>query len=296
MTATEYLNALLASQKLDEDSQEVKDLRTRREEIEAALRKEFGTSPTIRYAGSYTKGTLVKEAYDLDIVCYFPRDDTDAGDTLQQIYDKVRKTLEKAYSIEAKPSALRVKSQQKVDFHVDVVPGRFIDEKSDDVFLYRASGEKHRLKTNIEKHVAHVKDSDVTEAIRIMKLWKVRNGVTTLKTFVLELLVIEVLKGSKAALSEQVVTLLTRLRDEPEKIKIEDPANPSGNDLSDLWNDPVRSVASTVAGSTLATIKAQGWEAAFGKLPEEKKDSVAKVEALREAARAVPAPTRPWCR
>lgn len=296
MTATEYLNALLASQTLEEDSQELKDLRTRRDEIEAVLRKEFGTSPKIRYAGSYAKGTLVKEAYDLDIVCYFPRDDADVGDTLQQIYEKVRKTLEKAYSVEAKPSAIRVKSREQVDFHVDVIPGRFIDEKTDDVFLYRSAGEKQRLKTNIEKHVAHVKDSGATDAIRIMKLWKTRNGVTTLKTFVLELLAIEVLKGSKAAVPDQVITALTKLRDEPEKIKIEDPANPSGNDLSELWNDSVRSVASTVAGSSLATIKSGGLEAAFGKLPEEKKDSVAKVEALRQAARVVPVPTRPWCR
>src|SRR5690349_8509492 len=80
MTPREYLQQLIESQTLAEDSPELKALRKRRDEIEAHLREAFGSSPNIRYGGSQAKGTLVRDSYDLDLVCYFPRDESDAGD------------------------------------------------------------------------------------------------------------------------------------------------------------------------------------------------------------------------
>jgi hypothetical protein len=292
MTPNEYLQKIIVSQTLAEDSDELKTLRARRDEIEAHLRKEFGNSPKIRYGGSQAKGTLIKDSYDLDIVCYFPRDDEDAGDTLEQLYTNVKNELTKHYQVEPKTSALRVKGMDAVDFHVDVVPGRFIDESNEDTFLYRAAGEKCRLKTNIKTHIAHVKGSGVTDAIKLMKLWRTRNGVQ-LKSLAVELLTIEVVGKSTASLDKQMRTVLEKLRDEPEKISIKDPANPKGNDLSEIWNDSIRSVVSAVARSSLSVIDSAGWEAVFGKLPEEK-SAAASMEAFRAAARAVSVPAKPW--
>lgn len=294
MQAHDYLEKVLESQTLAEDSDELKKLRERRDEVEGHLRDAFGSSPKIRYGGSHAKRTLVKDSYDLDLVCYFQRDDDTPGDTLEDIYNNVKAELAKHYIVEPKTSALRIKSLDKVDFHVDVVPGRFVDEDSDDVFLYRASGDKCRLKTNIETHISHVKDSGVTDAIKLMKIWRTRNGVP-LKTFVLELLTIEVLDGSTAAIDTQLRTVLEKLRDDPEDISMKDPANPNGNDLSELWNDSVRSTTSAIARSTLATVDAAGWEAVFGKLPEDK-SAAAKVAGLRAAASSVSSPARPWRR
>lgn len=196
------------------------------------------------------------------------------------------------YAVEQKTSALRVKGTDAVDFHVDVVPGRFIDESNEDAFQYRASGEKCRLKTNIKTHIAHVKGSGVTDVIKIMKLWRTRNGVQ-LKTFVVELLTIDVLKGSTASLDKQVREVLEKLRDEPEDITVRDPANPSGNDLSEIWNESIRSIVSAVAKSSLAVIDSAGWEAVFGRLPDEESEA-STVEGLRQAARAVSMPVKPW--
>jgi hypothetical protein len=291
MTPHEYLEKVLEAQTLADDGPELKALRERRDEIEAHLRDAFGSSPTIRYGGSHAKRTLVKDSYDLDIVCYFPRDDDGAGETLEQIYARVKEVLSKEYYVEPKGSALRVKGRDKVDFHVDVVPGRFIGEDSYDVFLYRSSGDKCRLKTNIETHVAHVRDSGVTDAIRLMKVWRTRHGLQ-LKTFVLELIVIDTLAGSTATLDKQVRKVLERLRDDADDVVVEDPAN-GGNDLSDAWNESMRAAASTTADATLTTIDSAGWEAAFGKLPE--RDPAAVSESLQRIARASVAPSKPWC-
>lgn len=294
MKPEEYLQKILESQKLPEDSDDLKLLRKRRDEIETRLRTKFGSSPTIRYGGSQAKGTLIKDSYDLDIVCYFNRADDSGGTSLEEIYNSVKDELSKHYSVDPKTSALRVRGANNVDFHVDVVPGRFIDdEESYDVFLYCASGEKCRLKTNIETHIGHVRDSGVTDEIKLMKLWKARHWVP-LKTFVLELAVIDVLEGTGGTLDERVREFLEKLRDEPEEINVEDSANPSGNDLSDHWNDQVRSTVSAMARSTLIAIDTAGWEAVFGKLPEN--STSATLDGLRSAAKAAPAATRPWRR
>jgi hypothetical protein len=63
-------------------------------------------------------------------------------------------------------------------------------------YLFQSSGDKKRLKTNLDVHLDHVRDSGVIDAIRLAKLWKVRNGLPV-RTFVLELAVIKLLEGHK---------------------------------------------------------------------------------------------------
>ncbi|MGE3466922.1 MAG: hypothetical protein AB7J13_08315, partial [Pyrinomonadaceae bacterium] len=153
MTNEEYLEEILESQTLANDGDELKLLRQRRDDVEKLLRKEYGSNPSILYGGSKAKGTMIKDSFDLDVICYFDNDDTIAGDTLQEIYDSVAETCENDYHIERKPSAVRLKCKdsenEAEDYHIDVVPGRFVDDDRDDVFLYRHSAEKGRQKTNL---------------------------------------------------------------------------------------------------------------------------------------------------
>jgi hypothetical protein len=273
MSDKKYLEDILASQTLDPDGQEMKDLRAHRADVEKILRKKFEKcSPTIRYGGSKAKGTMIREAYDLDMTCYFGREDNGAGETLQEIYENVEAALADDYLITRKPSALRLKSRSAgdwaTDFHIDVVPGRFIDEKNEDVFLYRSSGEKGRQKTNLDVHIEHVKNSGVTDAIRLNKLWRARNFISV-RHFVLELLTIKLLGGKRSLdLPEQLKHVWTELRDNVESITIEDPANPTGNDLSELFNATVRQELSSTARRALELIERSGWEAVFGAVPE----------------------------
>ena len=98
MTDLEYLKEVLENQNLADDSAELKELQKHRKDVEGLLRDKFSeASPTIRYGGSKAKGTLNKEYYDLDIVCYFLHDATSAGKTLEDVYRNVRDALKNKY-------------------------------------------------------------------------------------------------------------------------------------------------------------------------------------------------------
>ena len=104
-------------------------------------------------------------------------------------------------------------SGQGSDIHIDVVPGRYTDDTRTDVYLHQNLANKERLKTNLQTHIDHVRDSGVADAIRLMKLWRVLNAIG-LKTFVLELLVIDLLAGkANWVLTDQLTHILTKLRD-----------------------------------------------------------------------------------
>ena len=291
MTDKEYLEAVLRNQDLKDDSPELKDLQKERRNVERLLREGFpDCSPTIRYGGSKAKNTLIKENYDLDIASFFPHDDTSAGETLKDIYDNTEKALAEEYNVVRKRTALRLRSKKDVDFHIDVVPGRFTDNKNSDCFLHQEGADKNRLKTNLDVHIEHIRDSGFVQAVRVLKLWKTRKAINV-KQFALELLIIELLDGTDKSLPDQVRYVWTELRDRSEPPAVEDPANPTGNDLSDLLNHTVWSELSSVAKSTLATLDSSGWEAIFGKLSNDNDDKAAKAQ---RAAAVVTTPNRPW--
>jgi hypothetical protein len=300
MDEDKYLKQILQSQTLASDSKELTALQNHRADVEALLRKNFSDcSPTIRYGGSKAKSTMIKEAYDLDIISYFPRDDTAAGDTLEQIYNNVQQVLSSEYYVEQKPSALRIKDKSPenyaVDFHIDIVPGRYTDDSKTDVFLYRSSGEKKRLKTNLDVHIKHVKESGFTEAIRLLKLWRIRNGLR-IKHFALELLTIELLKGKQShSLSRQLEHVWQQLRENSDNISVQDPANASGNDLSELLNSAIRLELLTVAERSLEIINDSSWEDVFGPVEEKSKSArEEKIEILKKASTGVAVQSKPW--
>lgn len=305
MKADDYLNKVLDSQMFDDGDPELETLRERITTVKDLLRRAFaGSSPSIRQAGSLAKDMMVKESYDGDVTCYFPHEETDPGVSLQAIYDSVQRVLERDYYVSSKPSAIRIKDKgvdaYGTDFHIDVVPGRFVDDEKRDVHLYRNSTEKSYLKTNLQVHIDHVRKSGVRSAIRLAKLWNIRNGVGA-KTFALELLVIKLLEEKRSApVSEQLLHVWTELRDRPNDLAVEDPANPTGNDLKPTL-DACRWSLSAVAGTTLAHIDAAGWESVFGPVAEGDDGDgggggAKQTTALKSAAAVRPRRTKPWSR
>lgn len=295
MTPDEILAKVLEQQTLAADSAELAKLRSTREDVEALLRSAYGNSPRIRYGGSKAKNTMIRRSYDLDMTCYFARNDNKAGETLEEIYNNVARVLEKHYIVERKRSSLRLTSRvietYKMDLHVDVIPGRFIDGDDGDVFLHQTEGDKKLLKTNLDVHISHIRGSGVTAAIRLLKLWKVLNSVDV-KTFVLELLVVDLLKEHKqVGLSAQVLVVLQAFRERIDELSVEDPANPMGNDLSERL-DTARPSLQSAAEQTLWVIEQHGWAVAFGLNEQQSKSD--RVQILQKAATLVVAPTKPW--
>lgn len=299
MKPNEYLAAVLSGQELEYGSDPVTAMQTERDNVEQLLREGFPDSPIkIRYAGSWAKTTMIKESYDLDITCYFNRDDDDAGGTLEDIYNAVKKVLEQKYAVEPKRSALRLSGKEGrakgVYYHVDVVPGRFVSEDKDEAYLYQATGEKKRLKTNLQVHIDHVKNSGLVDVIKLLKCWKQRRNLTVLKTFVLELLVIDVLERKDGGdLAGALVKFWTALRDNADGLNPKDPANPGGNDLSPLFDAGVRAPVSAAARAALVAMDRGEWESIFGPIAHEQ--DAASRRALFEAARAsITVRPKPW--
>lgn len=295
MTTKEYLQSVLKSQTIDDDSEEMKALDKHQKKVTQLIEKALPkSSPTIELGGSGAKGTRNKESYDLDIICYFPHEDSEPGDSLKELYASVKGALEAEYLVESKRSSLRLKGKSGTDtmrdFHIDVVPGRYVDDTETDSYLHQQGGEKKWLKTNLRTHIRHVKNSGFVDAIRLIKLWTARNAVNV-KTFVLELAVIKLLDDMKGrSLEAQLVHVFESFKDDIKPLSVEDPAN-SNNDLKPIL-DEARLHLQVVASSSLETIKSHGWEAVFGKV--EDKDAPPKAPAVISAAGSVSNPTRPW--
>lgn len=264
-TIETYLQKLLISQNLLPE--QVRALQSNKAEVTEFLRAEFGNDPNIRYAGSHEKGTMIRDNYDLDIVCYFPSSDSR---TLKQIREEVSTHLGKNYVIEPKASAERIIDLKGTSaphgYHIDVVPGRVI-EGTKDVFIHLADGEKERLKTNLKTHIDYIVNSGCVPVIRLVKIWANRNDVH-LKTFILELFVIEALSGStnKDNLQESFLKVMDTFKDKFDKIQLVDPAN-TNNIVSQTIDASYKMSVMSIAEDTFNSIDGSddiyNWKAIF---------------------------------
>lgn len=289
---------MLASQNLS-DTQE-KDLQAHKKEVTDFLREEFGTDPVIKYAGSREKGTMICDRYDLDIVCYFPSSDERS---LKEIREDVANRLSEKYLLTHKSSAERILdlkgSDTPGDFHIDVVPGRFIKDTKD-VFLHVANGDKERMQTNLKVHIDHIVNSGCVPVIRLAKLWAHRNNLR-IKTFVLELFVVEALSGyqNKGDLRKGFIKVMEAFKDDFSSTQLVDPAN-TNNIVSQLVDDSEKRAISQAAEMVLEKIKdsdeVEEWQDAFVDEGDTSKSAhgAAAATTVAYTAGSTFQPNRPW--
>ena len=268
MTADEYLSNVLASQALGDDSDEVKALQKHRADVEKLLRDNFkDTGLTIRYAGSKAKGTMNKESYDLDIISYV----TPATTVRVRRSKTSTITIRRCWPINTRSNRRDLhcgskgampKTRALIFISMWCRAASRMKPRPTPTSTNPAA-EKKRLKTNLDVHLDHVRDSGLIDAIRVAKLWRVRNGLP-IRTFVLELAVIKLLAGKKKkSLSGQMEHFWTELRDNSANLTVEDPANPNGNDLSKCLDDNLKSQLASTAKCTLDQIDSSSWEAVY---------------------------------
>lgn len=281
MSDDQYLSSVLEKQALGEESPEMDDIRTERKKVDGILRSAFkDTELHIREGGSKAKHTMVRTSYDLDLTCYFTHGDDTPGSSLEEIYDNVHLSLANDYHRQKKKSAIRLMNKvDEKDFHIDVVPGRFVDDKNEDVFIFRRERDKSRLKTNLDTHVTFIRDSGLTEVIQLAKLWRDSLDLD-IKTFILELLVVKYTSLPKKGLSDRLKSLMVAFV-EKEDLSIEDPANPVGNVLSDIFTNNVKKSIKLAAKNTVAVIDEEGWEGVFGAYTQEEQPPQPSATALR---------------
>lgn len=248
-----YLIDLLSSQDLT--SAEIQALQNLRNQIQGQLSTLSGY-PRFYYAGSYGKKTMIKARYDLDIVVYWPHTTSYA---IKEIYDAVGNVLKKYWtSVNSKTVCWELPF--KNGFHIDVVPGRALDDKYYEANLYRTDT-KTTLKTSLKKHIKTVETSERIPAIRLMKLWRERRRVPFQKSFLLELMTIEACKGIKTDdYHKQVMSSLKYIQDNIINCQLRDPANTNNFLADDLKMDCRRKIKAAAS----VALMAESWDQIFG--------------------------------
>jgi len=115
-------------------------------------------------------------------------------------------------------------------YSVDLVPGKRQDGYSQDHSLYRRKANTW-TKTNVDRHIAVVRQGGRLSESRVLKLWRDQKGLD-FPSFYLELTTIRALYGSTGTVSNNVWTVFQYLRDSFIGARIEDPAN-TNNVISD---------------------------------------------------------------
>jgi hypothetical protein len=244
-----FLQAVLQRQELPPLQLGV--LRRMRELVEARV-CELSGYPMVYYAGSYAKHTMITERFDLDIVAYWP---PDCAYTLAGIYRAVGKTLRKRWP-SARPKTVAWEIPFPGRFHIDVVPGRAMDNSYLYANLFRRPNS--RIQTSIKKHIKAVRDSGRCDVIKLMKLWRLRKRVPFANSLLLELLTIEGAKGcSYTDLAQQMNAVFEYIYDNILTVRVEDPAN-TNNVVSDELTKRHRFVIRKCA---IAALKAKTWGA-----------------------------------
>ncbi|MCC8438569.1 hypothetical protein HP567_028960 [Brevibacillus sp. M2.1A] len=250
MTGHEYLESQLDAEKFD--TSEEPEIKEKRDEVEELLRGEYGSKIiSFKYSGSIAKHTAIKSSKDMDLAVHFKHD---SFDTLKNMYESVSDFLEKHYTIIDQRVSIGLDG-----LNVDVVPGRRIDTEdttNNDVNLYRTDTET-RIKTNIETHKKHIRDSSARNEIKLMKIWRERWALK-FKSFAIELLVIKAMESfSGSGLDNKVKHVLQYIKDEVESINLIDPAN-SNNNVADIIDSSRKTLFKTTAEYCLTLLEEAG--------------------------------------
>jgi hypothetical protein len=226
-----YLAEILEQQRVDPAIEEA--VRARRVEIERILQAEG--RPRFYYGGSFGKKTMIAAQFDLDVVLYFPAATADGPEAL---YAAVERRLRAAgHHVARQNVALRLRYTP--GWHIDVVPGRALDDTYEYADLYSSDTAAPR-RTSLKQHIALARNGD-REIIKLMKLWRHRNAVPV-GSFVLELAAARALSASAGGtLEDRFATVLRFLADSFVGARLVDPANPHNIVTDDL--DWARKVA-----------------------------------------------------
>jgi len=258
MTNHEYLQSILDEEKIDHTVEETK---TTRKEIKDFLINHYKDDKTIShiYAGSIAKGTAINCGYDIDIGILFNNEDFSS---LQEMFDDVKKTLEKEYS-KANTREQNVSIRVELNSHeIDVVPGKRIINDKTDVNLYVSRDDNNRLKSNLDTHVNEIKDFEELETIRLLKIWKIRKGFK-FKSFGLELMIKKAFENQNLiGLDNKFEYMMNYIVDNIDNIVLIDPAN-SNNDIAETIKETHKTKIKKYARRALNCIKNDSWKTIF---------------------------------
>lgn len=261
MSILEFLDNLLKNQRIPDNFK--KEMDNDRVEIERIINQIPNLpNPTYYYGGSRGKKTMIKESYDLDLVIYFP-ETTECS--IEEIYEYVARFMGSSnYDVYPKNVSIRVLKRH--NYHIDLVPGKKITGSESEAFLWKAK-KKQRIKTNVTTHIDTIKNFGRRDVIKLMKLWKVRNGID-FPSFILEQIIIRSLNNYlDLPLDDAIIHALNYIVKNIESIRLVDPAN-SNNILTEDDNISTYSKSLILKATQLSLTKndlskLEGWKNLF---------------------------------
>ncbi len=223
MTPHPYLVSVLEKQRMKDWN--LDRLKSLRHQIRSDLEPINQYNPRFYNGGSYGKKTMIREAFDLDLVIYFPRTDSRS---LKDMYSSVYESLESAgYKMTPRRVALTLQPPNNPfpnkDFHVDVVTGKAQDDEFYYANIYDIPRDSPR-RTSLKMHIDNVRE--VRDVIKLMKLWKRRHSLDW-QTFAMEQTVVGALKNQDTRdLGQCLEKVLVYIKSSiSNQLRLIDPAN-----------------------------------------------------------------------
>lgn len=205
---------------------------------------------SVNPSGSFAKGTANHSGTDIDLFISLSEE---TSNTLKEVHDTLfNKMTEKGFT----PRRQNVSINVTVNgYSVDLVPAKRQDALSGDHSLYRRKADTW-TKTNVTKHINHVKQGGRIKETRILKLWRNQKRLD-FPSFYLELTVINALsgQGQYGTLSDNVWNVFKYLQNNFIAARVGDPAN-TNNIISDDLTAAEKAKIKTAAEQAL---KATDW-------------------------------------
>ena len=205
----------------------------------AAQRAAENVAPSIRrwagsqladfsYSGSFAKGTTNSLSTDVDLFISLKSSTTE---TLKEIYESLyRLASSSGWSPRRQNVSIGITHS---GMKIDLVPGKKQAGYQNVHSLYKRKTDSW-TQTNVKLHVDTVSNSDRTNEIRAIKIWRDLHGLS-FPSFYLELMVIEGLKGrSRSNLAANVLHALEYIGENLPTKRIVDPANTNNIISADL--------------------------------------------------------------
>ncbi len=207
-----------------------------------------------RVIGSFAKGTNVPGGADSDLLISLAHDYNYAPVTIYRgLFEYLRRN---GYpSTRANHISIRVTVQ---GHEIDLIPARRADSRSENHRVFnRKTGEW--AVTNLQTHTQYVALSGRLSEIRLMKLWRNSKDIF-FPSFLLELAVIEALKGQKPLaqskdLETHIREVLVYLATDFQSSSLTDPANPAN-----IVSDDMLKIERTLVANAAQKSLAGGWK------------------------------------
>lgn len=248
MTADQYLSGILMRENVN--SSPASPVWSARQALLPILSRWGGAYlQRVDVSGSFAKGTANRSGTDVDLfVSLAPA----TPNTLKEIHATLCVALANAgYAPRRQNVSIGVRVGST---DVDLVPGKQQSSLSSDHSLYRRKADTW-TKTNVQAHIAHVRNNGRQMETRIIKLWRGQRGID-FPSFYLELAVIQALQSNnRSDLASRVWAIFEYLAGGFSTARFIDPAN-TNNVISD---DLTAAEKTAIRDAAMQTLRATNW-------------------------------------